>query len=144
MNIKFSHVRLLVEDYQASLTFYRDILGLPQRFSDEDSRYGEFDTGTVTLAIFDRQTMADALGAKPDFAAADTFARPVLIFGVDDVDKTYQSLQAKGVQFIAAPTDQTQIWTIRTAHLTDPDGNLIRDQQSIEAAQIQNWATTLP
>ncbi len=124
MKIKFSHVRLLVADYPASFAFYRDTLGLSPRFSDEASRYGEFDTGTVTLALFDRQTMADALGVKPEFALPEPLSRPALIFNVDDVDASYEALKARGVSFVCPPSDRPE-WTIRTAHLTDPDGNLI-------------------
>jgi len=40
---------------------------------------------------------------------------------VDDVDKAYQDLKAKGVKFITEPKDQH--WGARTATFTDPDGN---------------------
>jgi lactoylglutathione lyase len=46
----------------------------------------------------------------------------VVVIGVDDVDETVDSLQ--GVEVVTAPTDRPG-WNLRTAHIRDPDGNLV-------------------
>ena len=52
--MKFSQVRLLVDDFGAAYRFYSDVLGLGKGFGDEESGYASFDTGTGSLAIFER------------------------------------------------------------------------------------------
>ena len=48
----------------------------------------------------------------------------VVILQVANVDNAYKELKEKGVEFITTPEDRKE-WVIRTAHLRDPDGNLI-------------------
>jgi hypothetical protein len=43
---------------------------------------------------------------------------------VEDLDATVKKLRERGAQFVTEPKDQPN-WGIRTAHLRDPDGNLI-------------------
>ena len=43
---------------------------------------------------------------------------------VDDLDSTVAALGRKGAVFLAGPEDYTD-WTIRAAHLRDPEDNLI-------------------
>jgi catechol 2,3-dioxygenase-like lactoylglutathione lyase family enzyme len=47
-----------------------------------------------------------------------------VILRVPDVDKAFEELRRKDVTFITEPQDRSD-WGIRTAHLRDPDGNLI-------------------
>ena len=124
MHLKLSHVRLLVADYATAFAFYSGTLGLPARFSDVAGGYGEFDTGTVSLALFDRRKMALALGSADEIVTGSSLGRPVLTFFVADVDALWRDLQAKGVVFLTPPTNRPE-WTVRTAHFQDPDGNLI-------------------
>jgi catechol 2,3-dioxygenase-like lactoylglutathione lyase family enzyme len=50
--------------------------------------------------------------------------KSALIFAVDDVDAVYENLKANNVNLINSPVDRPE-WGLRTAHLRDPDGNLI-------------------
>jgi len=124
MRLQFSHVRLLVSDYDRAFAFYRDVVGLPVRFSDEASGYGEFETGTVTIALYLRQNMVATTGLTASTSTAGSLDRPLLVFRVADVDAAAAALQGKGVTLALPPTNRPQ-WTIRTAHFHDPDGNLI-------------------
>ena len=54
----------------------------------------------------------------------------VFVFAVENVDAICQQLQAKGIQLTVGPTDRPD-WGIRTAHLRDPDGNLIEINQPL-------------
>ncbi len=122
--LNFSYVRLLVVDYPACFRFYQNMLGFTVRLGDEHSGYAELQTGDVTIALFERQTMAEAVGNADlplDVAGQDRF---VVIFAVDDVDETCRQLQTRGVTLVAEPVDRPD-WNVRTAHLRDPDGNLI-------------------
>ncbi len=124
MKLTFSHTRLLVQDYRACFRFYRDVLGFKVKWGDENTGYGEFQTGEVTIAVFDRKEMMTSIGKSDLLDKTDGHNPFVLIFSVDNVDITWKELRGRGVNFITDPTDRSD-WKIRTAHFNDPDGNLI-------------------
>ena len=132
MGLRFSHTRLLVRDYATCFRFYRDVLGLEVGFGDETSGYADFQTGEVSLAIFDRGEMAAAIGTEHLPAFAETQDGVSLIFAVESVDAEYELLRSQGVNFIAEPHDQPD-WGIRVAHFRDPDGTLIEVNHSLAA-----------
>jgi lactoylglutathione lyase len=47
------HVILYVSDLEASVRFYRDVAGLPHRFTD--AGYAVFGTGDSRLAVYERR-----------------------------------------------------------------------------------------
>jgi catechol 2,3-dioxygenase-like lactoylglutathione lyase family enzyme len=130
--MKLSYVRLMVDDYPACFAFYRDVLGLPVTYGDENSRYAEFEIGTDTqLALNKREVMAEALGterAGHELPGQDRFA---LILEVDDVDKAASDLVSRGATMVLEPSDRPG-WGIRAAYFRDPDGYLIELNKQIE------------
>lgn len=126
---RYTHTRLLVDDLQACLRFYRDVLDFPVALQAEDV-YVEFDTGSVRLALYGRRMMSEVTGESGTAAGADRLA---LCITVDDVDAAYAKLTARGVPFVKAPHDRP-VWALRVAHFRDPDGNLIEISQSIPMA----------
>jgi len=121
---RLTHVRLLVSDLQACLSFYQDVLGLEPLWADKDGHYASFRTGDIVLALSRKRSMAEAVGSTGKPERADTQDAAALIMAVNDVDAVYQELAARGVSFITEPLDRSH-WGIRTAHFRDPDGNLI-------------------
>jgi lactoylglutathione lyase len=124
MTIKNMHTRLLVADFPATFRFYRDVMGFKPTYGDENDVYADFDTGSGSLALFVRSFMAQSIGTSSYSAEKNLQDSIALIFGVEDVDATCQELREKGVTLVAQPEDHPD-WGIRTAHLRDPDGNLI-------------------
>ena len=122
--LKYTHTRLLVRDFPAAFRFYRDTLGFPTTFGEEDENYADFDAGGMTLALFPRPLMAEAVGTMDSPAHGGGQDAVALIFAVEDVDQAYQDLGAQGVAFLTPPQDRP-LWGIRTAHFRDPDGNLL-------------------
>ncbi len=120
--MKLANTRLLVKDFPTSFLFYRDTLGLAPTFGGADDVYADLDTGGASLALFQSELMEAAVG--PDAAPADGRDKAALVFEVADVDEAVGALQAKGVVFLTPPQDRPD-WGIRTAHLRDPEGNLI-------------------
>ena len=62
--LRLAFNRLLVADFRAVFLFYRDVLGFTPTFGDENDVYADFDTGSVTVALFQRELMAEAMGIK--------------------------------------------------------------------------------
>lgn len=132
VDLRYTHTRLLVRDYAACFRFYRDVLGFSAGFGDESSGYADFETGAVTIALFDRHEMAEAVGTAGLPAAAERQDDVALILAVDDVNQAHRALTARGVQFVTEPHDRPE-WGIRVAHFRDPDGTLLEIYQSLSA-----------
>ena len=124
MNMQFSHTRLMVADMAASIHFYHDLLGLPIHTRTEGDIYVEFAPSPATLSLYRKDFMTGIVGTAELPTTAQAQDAVLIWFGVDNVDEVYETLRAKGVNFVVPPTDRAA-WALRTAHLRDPDGNLI-------------------
>ena len=122
--MKLTHIRLLVEDMQTCYKFYKDTLGLEEHIAAENLVYVEFKAGDILLALYRKDLMDEALETTSQASSDKVQDKVVLTFDVPDVDKLFEDLSAKGVQFVNEPHDQT-VWFLRVAHLRDPEGNLI-------------------
>ncbi|MEW5868367.1 MAG: VOC family protein [Chloroflexota bacterium] len=84
--MKLTHVRLLVTDFPACFRFYRDSMGFAATWGDENSGYASFVAGEdATLALFDRQAQAEAVGAASLPLEAACQDKAMLIFEVDNL-----------------------------------------------------------
>jgi lactoylglutathione lyase len=122
--MKFSNIRLLVNDFDKCFTFYNDILGLECTWGKPGENYASFNVGNPSgLALFKAELMSTAINngnARENEILQDKIA---IIIQVDNVDETYISLKDKGVLFLTEPKDMTA-WGIRVAHFRDPENNL--------------------
>ena len=130
--MKLCNIRLLVGDFPASLTFWRDIMMLPMSFSDETMGYAYFDTGNGGLELFSRDGFAASLGETAP-TSTPSGHQAVIVFRVDDVDATYADLVKRGAKAVAAPVDRP-LWQARTAHFSDPDGYLAEIYSPLQAS----------
>lgn len=123
MNV--SHFRLLVQDFQATFRFYRDIVGLPTTYpADASGPYAEFDLGgDKYLGLFDRGMMLDAVG-RPTDSERSVDDHVLLCISVEDVDGEAVRLQALGIKLEVPPADHDP-WEMRTVYVRDPEGNLV-------------------
>jgi catechol 2,3-dioxygenase-like lactoylglutathione lyase family enzyme len=122
--VHLSYVRVLVDDFPACFRFYRDTMGFEVLWGDENNVYGEFKVGAETrLAVTARRVMAEVPGVSGQSGGAGP-ERFMLVLEVDDVDAHAAALEGRGAQLAARPVDRPA-WTVRTAHLRDPEGNLI-------------------
>lgn len=120
-------VVLFVTDLERAKTFYRDTLGLNMSFEDEASAFFELETASLLLlSIAGAQSLLspEAVAAQPP-----TGARSQHVAFVEDVDAMHADLVARGVRFVREPIDRA--WGLRTAHFTDPDGNIWEIAQSL-------------
>ena len=128
--MKPTQTRLHVDDYVTMFRFYRDTMGLPVFWGDENSGYASFGVSDNSVAIFPWRSMAEAAGAQFTPFRPGPQDRAMLTFDVDDVDATFQALRERGVPVVSGPQDQPG-WGIRVAHLRDPEGNLIEINQPL-------------
>jgi len=122
-------------DPDASVAFYRDILGFEVR-NDVDyggqhwltiGLPGQPDTSLVlqptgaayaNLSDEERRTITELM-AKGSFAAVN--------LATDDLDGTFERVQAGDAEVVQEPTEQP--WGIRDCSFRDPAGNLVRIQE---------------
>jgi catechol 2,3-dioxygenase-like lactoylglutathione lyase family enzyme len=108
-----SRVLLTPTDFDASLAFYRDVLGLHV--------YREFGrSGRVTGVVFftGGGLLELSVNGAPPASPAPTGVR--LWLQVPDVDAEVERLAGLGVHVLEAPT--TRPWGLREAEVADPDG----------------------
>ncbi len=114
--MKLYAVRIFVNDWDAACRFYEQQLGLALQFKDAKAGWAEFDVGGARLGL-ERVADDDAEGQ----ALVGRFLG--ISLQVDDIEATYERLQAKGVVFMEPPSKQA--WGGCLAHLRDPEGNVI-------------------
>ncbi len=101
-----------VDDFERSVSFYRDVLGIPLLFS-APPQMAFFQCGAVRLLV----------GVIP--AGQKAQRGSAIYFKVQDIEGIHASLREKGVEFKAAPhvvnrSAQSETWL---AEFVDPDGN---------------------
>jgi catechol 2,3-dioxygenase-like lactoylglutathione lyase family enzyme len=131
MNLTLSQCFVLVHDPDQALAFYRDTLGLELR---NDVAKGEF--RWITVGAASQPGVAIVLTNYLNGSPADQDALAGLIakgalngvhFHSDDLDSTFEKVDASGAEIVQEPTDQP--WGTRDFALRDPSGNMIRIDQ---------------
>jgi catechol 2,3-dioxygenase-like lactoylglutathione lyase family enzyme len=131
MDLSIRNAFLPHTDKDASLAFYRDILGFEVR---NDVGYngmhwitiGHHDQPDTSLVLFppgadpgvteeERRTIAEMM-------AKGTYA--ILTLATPDLDDTFAKLEASGVDIVQEPIEQP--YGVRDCAVRDPSGNLIR------------------
>jgi lactoylglutathione lyase len=119
--MRFSQVRLLVDDYPACFRFLNDTLGLECTFGGEDDGYASFKAGKGTVAVFRRDEQGEVIELR---AAGDG---SLTVLEVEDVDAEAERL---GEAVVGGPVSKAA-WGGRVAYVRDPDGNLFELFQPI-------------
>jgi predicted enzyme related to lactoylglutathione lyase len=99
-------------DFERASEFYGTTLGLPCSVRWGDMPAGEFETGTLTLAVL----QSDAFGLE-----FQPHTHPIALH-VDDVQAARTELEAQGVEFARDTIDSGVCYM---AHFHDPDGNAL-------------------
>ncbi|WP_179956945.1 VOC family protein [Amycolatopsis anabasis] len=131
MDLTIHNAFLPHNDPEASLAFYRDILGFEVRNDVEYNGLhwitvgpaGQPDTSIVLnppaadpgITDDERRTIAEMM-AKGTYAGINLATK--------DLDSTFEHLQAGGAEVVQEPTDQP--WGVRDCAFRDPAGSMIR------------------
>lgn len=129
------HPRLLVARFAECFRFYDAVLpkliGANLVQGNESGPYAHWDVdGEGVLMLFSRAAMATTLGtAHLPATAQPAQDATMLVCRVTDVDAGLALCLAHGATEAAAAADRPE-WgpSMRTAHLRDPDGNLVELQ----------------
>ena len=99
-------------DYDKAAEFYGTVLGLHLSKRWGSMPAGEFETGTLTIAVM----QSDAFGIE-----FQPHSHPIALH-VDDVEAARAGLEAQGVTFAADTLDSG---VCHMAYFKDPDGNAL-------------------
>ena len=105
-------VTVPTKDYDAAAEFYGTVLGLPfgKRWGQKPA--GEFETGTLTIAVM----QSDAFGLE-----FQPHTLPIALH-VEDFQAAHSELESRGVSFKGDTIDSGVCYM---AHFEDPDGNML-------------------
>jgi catechol 2,3-dioxygenase-like lactoylglutathione lyase family enzyme len=135
MDITIAQTMLPHTDPDASLAFYRDVLGFEVR---NDVDYGGMHWITVgppdqpgtSIVLYPPQATPGLTDEErrviSEMMAKGTYAS--INLATADVDGTFERLQAGDVEVVQEPTEQP--YGVRDCAVRDPAGNLLRIQQS--------------
>ena len=100
------------QDFEKADAFYGDVLGLERSKRWGDMPAGEFETGSLTIAVM----QSDAFGLE-----FSSHGHPIAL-QVDDVAAARAALEAQGVSFVP---DNIDSGVCHMAYFSDPDGNAL-------------------
>ncbi|MBI5620355.1 VOC family protein [Candidatus Gottesmanbacteria bacterium] len=113
---KLFAICILVDDFEKSLSFYRDVLEL--KVKDKEEGFANFALEGTELAIFQKDAATSMFPRK--------FMKPtggfLIAFKVHDVISACEKLKEKDVIIFEGP--KTTPWGQTVAYFHDPDGNI--------------------
>jgi lactoylglutathione lyase len=122
--MRLSYAIVFVSDMQRSVTFYRDVLGLPLRF--EAPGWTEFATAGATLALHRSELPAADESPRTERAGR---CRPGL--GVPNLEEFHRRMIDRGVPCLQEPK---AVFGAKIAQYADPDGLPISVAEAREEA----------
>lgn len=135
MSIKLSHAFLAVDDHDRAVAFHRDMLGLEIRHEVEYGTMRRVTAGAPCRPEVDivlEPPAADpSMSPEDRSAVADLMAKGVyarVAFWTDDVDETFDRVQAAGADVVQEPADQP--YGVRDCAFRNPAGNEVRFDQA--------------
>ena len=116
-------VNLYVADIEASLRFYRDLLGFTETFRtprEGTPIHVELRLGGLILGVATIESARSIHGLNP----GDGPPRAEVVLWTDDVDRAFVSITAHGIRPLSQPHDF--LTNLRAAWVADPDGNPVQ------------------
>ena len=130
------HIGIVVKNIENSLKFYRDLLGLKiVRDMNEHGNHldnmlslDNVEVRTVKLSVNENITLIELLEFKShndnEIRNFYTIGASHVAFTVENIDKLYQDLSAKNVEF-NAPPQKSPDGLVKVTFCKDPDGTPI-------------------
>ncbi|MFM1550502.1 MAG: VOC family protein [Lentisphaeria bacterium] len=143
------HTNIIVSDFDRSLEFYTDVLGLTiaaqTEIDDAEFSRGVAIPGTKVRAAFLAvpncsavieifQYMSSDSKPIPEDALPSDIGVGHICFQVENIDETYAALSAKGVKFTTTPVTISEshpdVGGVRFCYFSDPDGTTLEILQT--------------
>jgi predicted enzyme related to lactoylglutathione lyase len=105
-------VGMPTRDLSTAVVFYGETLGLRRSVYNAERNYSEFETGNLTLSVYNPEKMGLEHHVNPN----------PLALHVDDVERARTVLEERGVQFHGGTFDTG---VCHMAFFSDPDGNAL-------------------
>jgi predicted enzyme related to lactoylglutathione lyase len=105
-------VGMPTKDLEVAAAFYGETLGLPRSVWIPERNYSEFETGNLTISVYNAEAMGLNHQVNPN----------PLALHVDDVAAARAGLEERGVAFAA---DTLDTGVCHMAFFADPDGNAL-------------------
>ena len=124
MSVRFDMIGLFAWDLEKMVRFYRDVVGVAIDW-DGEGPYAEFKHEGIRFAMYQRAKLPGLLGQTPSYpdGVNGTFELAVNVGTRDRVDEEYARYIGLGATEVYPPRDEP--WKMRSAMVTDPEGNLI-------------------
>lgn len=113
---KLFAVCLLVENFDKSFDFYKNILSL--KVNSNEGKFANFKLGETELAIFQKSEAVAMFPAKYMKSGGGA----VIAFQVENVENTCKKLEEKGIKIFEGP--KKTAWGQTVAYFNDPDDNI--------------------
>jgi len=119
---------LAVSDFEASLRFYRDVLGFEVEAVYDDPPYATLVAAGARVSLAEEGHPAeDRPGVEMAAPADPSRASVVLVLEVDDARAVHAELAGAGARFLAEPYEPP--WGGCRFFCVDPDGYLVEIEQ---------------
>lgn len=135
MDLSLKYTFLEVDDHEAALAFYRDALGLEVRqdVAMEGARW--LTVGPASQPELGIVLTTAGVGRPPEDARTlrELLAKGSLaglVLETDNVDATFEAVQATGAEVLQEPMDQP--YGTRDCSFRDPSGNQVRINQRVK------------
>ena len=115
------HVVVLVDNLEASLAFYRDVLGLDVVWDDHPHPHPRPERGGAPRPNFGVWLMAPSNPQETALVGRQAGNRPLLVMVTEDLPRIRRHLVAHGVDVWAERRDARG----HSLHFSDPHGNVI-------------------
>ena len=131
MNVSFARSFVQVHDPDVALSFYRDALGLEVRNDVAQEGFRWITVGAASQPDVEIVLTNYVHGSPADGDTVAALLAKGALNGVhfhsDDLDASFEKVDASGAEIVQEPTDQP--WGTRDFAVRDPSGNLVRIDQ---------------
>ncbi len=111
-------VCILVTDIEASIRFYTEKLSF--KLKHRAPGFADFTGAGLTLALWERKHIADNADVRVAPGSSSAVLIAILVGSPAELDRIYDELIDKGVQFVSPP--RAYPWNAHCAYFHGPDG----------------------
>ncbi len=112
MQLKIGLVEVEASDWERSLKFYRDVLGLEPLYLEKDHKWGQLKAGSITIGLNGNR--------EAEYPSSPERAPVTVCFEVEGIEGVIAELERRGVRFHRKQLEEEGY---KAAYFSDPDGN---------------------